>query len=95
MTKTELYNKFRQEQYKADTEALRWKIWALQADNEQDRAEYERIAERDENQSMGIFKASHNILNNFSGQLNDETVEAMYVYLNTKEKYQKLCEEVA
>ena len=39
MTKQDLYNQLKQEQYKTDIEALRWRKWACKADNEQDREE--------------------------------------------------------
>ena len=90
MRKQDLYNQLKQEQYKMDIEALRWRKWALQADNEQDREDYNRIAERDENEAMGVFKAQQAILPDFKGKLNEESRELMYKFLRKKEELEDL-----
>lgn len=92
MRKQDLYNRFKQEQYKADIEALRWRLWAVKADNETDRNDYNRIAERDENEAMGIFKAQNSILPDYNGKLNEESVDLMYKYLAKKDELDALLE---
>jgi len=95
MRKLDLYNQFKQEQYKADIEALRWHIWALKADNEQEREDCNRIAERDENEAMGIFKACNAILGDYTGKLNDESVALLDKYIEMRTQYRKLKAEIA
>ena len=98
MKKADLYNQLKQEQYKMDIEALRWRKWALKADNEQDREDYNRIAERDENEAMGMFKAQNAILGDYTGKLNEESRELLYTFLGMKEQVEELqqrAEEVA
>ena len=99
MTKQDLYNQLKQEQYKADIEALRWRKWALKADKEQDREEYNSIAEKYENEAMGIFKAQQAILPNFKGKLNEESRELLSTFLSMKGQVEDLqqqrAEEVA
>ena len=90
MTKQDLYNQLKQEQYKTDIEALRWRKWALKADNEQDREDYNRIAERDENEAMGIFKAQMAILPDFKGKLNEESRELLSTFLSMKGQVEDL-----
>lgn len=90
MRKQDLYNQFKQEQYKTDIEALRWRKWALKADNEQDRDDYNRIAERDENEAMGMFKAQMAILPDFNGKLNEDSRELLYTFLSMKEQVEDL-----
>lgn len=90
MKKQDLYNQFKQEQYKTDIEALRWRKWALKADNEQERDDYNRIAERDENEAMGMFKAQNAILGDYTGKLNEETRELLYTFLSMKEQVEDL-----
>lgn len=90
MRKQDLYNQLKQEQYKMDIEALRWRKWALKADNEQDREDYNRIADRDENEAMGVFKAQMAILPDFKGKLNEESRELMYKFLRKKEELEDL-----
>jgi hypothetical protein len=92
MRKLDLYNRFKQEQYKTDIEALRWRIWAVKADNEQDRDDYNKIAERDENEAMGIFKAQNAILPDYKGKLNEQTVNLLEKYLDKKDEYHTLLE---
>lgn len=92
MRKLDLYNRFKQEQYKSDIEALRWRIWAVKADNEKDREDYNRIAERDENEAMGIFKAQNAILPDYTGKLNEQTVDLLEKYLDKKDEYHTLLE---
>ena len=98
MKKQDLYNQLKQEQYKADIEALRWRRFALEADNARDRAEYEGFAERDENEAMGIFKAQMAILPDFKGKLNEESRELLSTFLSMKgqvEDLQQRAKEVA
>ncbi len=90
MTKAELYNRFKQEQYKTDIEALRWRLWAVKADNETDREDYNRIAERDENEAMGMYKAQNAILGDYNGKLNEESRELLYTFLSKKEELEDL-----
>lgn len=90
MKKADLYNQLKQQQYKMDIEALRWRRFALEADNEQDRAEYEGFAERDESESMGVFKALNEILPDFKGKLNEESRELLYTWLSKKEQVEEL-----
>ena len=90
MTKQDLYNQLKQEQYKTDIEALRWRKWALKADKEQDREDYNSIAERYENEAMGIFKAQMEILPNFKGKLNEESRELLSTFLSMKEQVEDL-----
>jgi len=98
MTKQDLYNQLKQEQYKTDIESLRWRKWALKADNAQDREDYNRIADRDENEAMGIFKAQMAILPDFKGKLNEESRELLSTFLSMKgqvEDLQQRAKEVA
>lgn len=90
MTKTDLYNQLKQQQYKMDIEALRWRRFALEADNAQEREEYEGFAERDESESMGVFKALMAILPDFKGKLNEESRELLYTWLSKKEQVEEL-----
>ena len=90
MTKTEIYNKMKQEQYKTDIEALKWRIWALKTDNEETRADYNSIADRDESEAMGIFKAGNAILGDYNGKLNDESVALLDKYIEMRTQYRKL-----
>ena len=90
MKKQDLYNQLKQQQYKMDIEALRWRRFALEADNEQDREEYEGFAERDESESMGVFKALMAILPDFKGKLSEESRELLYTWLSKKEQVEEL-----
>jgi hypothetical protein len=95
MKKLEIYNKMKQAQYRADIESLRFRIWALEADDERDRADFSRIAERESSEAMGIFKACHSLLGDYNGMMNEETHTLWKKYRNKLEQYQKLSEEVA
>lgn len=95
MKKLDLYNQLKQEQYKADIEALRWAIWALEADNEADRAEYQKIAEREESEAMGIFKAKQSILGDYQGKMNAKTEKLFDAYIEKFNQHRELREEVA
>ena len=90
MRKLDLYNQFKQEQYKADIEALKWRIWAVKSDDETDRDDYNRIADRDENEAMGIFKACNAILGDYTGKLNDESVALLDKYIEMRAQHRKL-----
>ena len=90
MRKQDLYNQLKQEQYKTDIESLRWRKWALKADNAQDREDYNRIADRDENEAMGIFKAQMAILPDFKGKLNEESRELLSTFLSMKGQVEDL-----
>ena len=95
MRKLDLYNRFKQEQYKTDIEALKWRIWAVKSDDEKTRADYDSIAERDESEAMGIFKACNAILGDYNGKLNDESVALLDKYCEMRAEYRKLKAEVA
>lgn len=95
MRKLDLYNQFKQEQYKTDIEALKWRIWAVKSDDEKTRADYDSIAERDENEAMGIFKACNAILGDYTGKLNDESVALLDKYIEMRAQHRKLKAEVA
>ena len=95
MTKADLYNRFKQEQYKTDIEAMRWRLWAVKADDAKVRADYDSVADRDESEAMGIFKACSAILGDYNGKLNDESVALLDKYIEMRAEYRKLKAEVA
>jgi len=100
MTKTDLYNQLKQEQLKMDIEAIRWRKWALNTYCEESAEEYNAIAERDENEAMGVFKARMALLPKYKGRLNEESSRLLNKYLDMKHELealqkQKLQKEVA
>jgi len=95
MRKLDLYNQLKQEQYKADIEALKWRIWAIKEKTDgQLREDYNKIAERDESEAMGIFKACNAIRGDYTGKLNDESVALLDKYIEMRSQYRKLKAEV-
>ena len=95
MKKQEIYNKMKQAQYRADIESLRFKIWALEADDMRDQADYSRIAEREANEAMGIFKACHSLLGDFNGMMNEETHALWEKYRDELKQHWELSGEEA
>ena len=94
MRKRDLFNQLKQEQYKTDIEALKWRMWALKCDDAETRADYERVAERDESEAMGIFKVTETILDGYKGTLDDTSVRLLDQYLLKRSEYRALCEEI-
>jgi hypothetical protein len=90
MTKTDLYNQLKQEQYKMDIEAIRWRMWAVKTYCEQSREEFNAIAERDENESMGVYKAQMALLPKYRGKLNEESSRLLTKYLDMKHELEAL-----
>lgn len=90
MTKTDLYNQLKQEQYKMDMESIRWRTWAVKTHCEQSREEYNAIAERDENEAMGVYKVQMALLPKYRGKLNEESYRLLNKYLDMKHELEAL-----
>lgn len=93
MTKTDLYNQLKQEQYKMDIEAIRWRMWALKTYCEDSAEEYNAIAERDENEAMGVYKAQMALLPKYRGKLNEESSRLLTKYVDMKHELEALQKE--
>ena len=93
MKKADLYNQLKQEQYKMDMEALRWRKWALKTYCELSRDEFNAIAERDENEAMGVYKAQMALLPKYKGKLNEESSRLLNKYLDMKHELEALQKE--
>jgi hypothetical protein len=86
MTKTEIYNKFKQAYYTLDIEAVEARIFALQCDYIKDGNSFIDIAERKDTESQGVFNAMIDILPNWGKyKIDDDTIALV----------EKLCEKKA
>jgi hypothetical protein len=94
MRKRDLFNQLKQEQYKTDIEALKWRMWALECDDAKTRADYESVAEREESEAMGIFKVTQTILGDYKGTLDDTSARLLDEYLLKRADYRALCQEI-
>lgn len=76
MNKTDLYNKFKQEYYQLDIEAIQARIYALEDNHEGLRHDWIETAERKDREAQGVFNAMMHILPNWSKyDVNEDTLE--------------------
>jgi hypothetical protein len=89
MTKTELYNKFKQEYYKLDIEAVQARMFALTSVY----TDWLEHAQRKEDESQGVFNAMTHILPNWTKyQANEETIALIDELYEKKAELRRITE---
>ncbi len=95
MTKTDIYNRLKQAEYKLDIEAIQALIGAEQAYSEDGRKDWTDRAEHKQSEALGMFKALKELLPDTSWlKLNEESVELMWEYMNIKQELEEIKENL-
>ena len=91
MTKTELYNRFKQEYFQLDIEVAEARIFALQSDYVDGYNEWTETAKRKDNEAQGVFNAMIHILPNWTNyEVSAETYDLLDKVIEKKQELEQL-----